>query len=90
LLLFACAARARKLADKTVSSAYFNLSFSRDYCILFRAEYSDIYGRVMDHRHVGDCEVELLIEDQQANSDFYDARRLVQRVEHWLKQEGWL
>ena len=57
---------------------------------LFEAEYSDIYGRVMDHRHVGDYEVELLIEDQQAHSDLYDARRLVQQVERWLKQEGWL
>lgn len=44
----------------------------------------------MDHRHVGDYEVELLIEDQQAHSDMYDATRLVQRIERWLKQEGWL
>jgi len=57
---------------------------------LFVAEYGDICGRLMDHRHVGDCEVELLIEDQQAHSDMYDARRLVQRVERRLKQEGWL
>lgn len=39
---------------------------------------------------MGDYEVELLIEDQQAHSDMYDATRLVQRIERWLKQEGWL
>ena len=56
----------------------------------FEAEYSDIYGRVMDHRHVGDYEVGLSIEDPQARADLHDAKRLVTRVEHWLEQEGWL
>ena len=54
------------------------------------AEYSDIYGRVMDHRHVGDYELELSLEDQQARTDLRDAKRFVQRIEQWLKQEGWL
>jgi uncharacterized protein (UPF0332 family) len=54
------------------------------------AEYSDIYGRVMDHRHVGDYELELSLEDQQARTDLGDAKRFVQRIEHWLKQGGWL
>jgi uncharacterized protein (UPF0332 family) len=53
-------------------------------------EYSDIYGRVLDHRHVGDYELELAIEEEQARSDLDDANRFVQRVEEWLKQEGLL
>jgi len=57
---------------------------------LIEARYSDIYGRVMDHRHVGDYELELLIESQQAHADLHDAKRFVQQVEQWLKQEGWL
>lgn len=57
---------------------------------LVEAKYSDIYGRVMDHRHVGDYELELLIESRQAHADLHDAKRFVQCVEQWLKQEGWL
>lgn len=53
-------------------------------------EYSEVYGRLMDHRNVSDYEVELLIENQQAYADLHDARRFIQRVEQWLKQEGWL
>jgi len=44
---------------------------------LIEAEYSDIYGRVMDHRHVGDYELESYIEDQQAHADLHDAKRFV-------------
>ena len=36
---------------------------------LVETEYSDIYGRVMDHRHIGDYELDLLLEDEQARSD---------------------
>jgi uncharacterized protein (UPF0332 family) len=45
---------------------------------------------VMDHRHVGDYELELSIGEQQAQADLSDATRFVRRVEQWLKQEGWL
>ena len=54
------------------------------------AEYSDLYGWIMDHRHVSDYELELPIEDDQARDDVNDARRFVLRVEEWLKQEGWI
>lgn len=57
---------------------------------LIETEYSDIYGRVMDHRHVGDYELDLSIEDEQARADLSDARRFVQRIEDWLKKDGWL
>ena len=57
---------------------------------LIDAEYSDIYARVMDHRHAGDYELELSLEDEQARTDLNDAERFVQRIEQWLTQEGWL
>ena len=57
---------------------------------LIETDYSEVYGRLMDHRNVSDYELELLIEDQQAYADLHDARRFIQRVEQWLKQEGWL
>lgn len=57
---------------------------------LIEAEFSDIYGLVMDHRHVSDYELELSIDNQQAESDLLDAARFVERIERWLKQEGWL
>ena len=52
------------------------------------AEYSDIYGRVMENRHVGDYEIELPIEPQVAADDLRDARRFVGRVEQYLREEG--
>ncbi len=52
------------------------------------AEYSDIYGRVMENRHVGDYEIELPIEPQVAADDLRDARRFVGRVERYLREEG--
>ncbi len=57
---------------------------------LIEAEFSDIYGLIMDHRHISDYELELSIGDQQAKSDLLDAERFVERIEQWLKQEGWL
>lgn len=57
---------------------------------LTEPEYSDIYGLLMDHRQISDYELELTISDQQAESDLQDAARFVDRVESWLKQEGWL
>jgi uncharacterized protein (UPF0332 family) len=57
---------------------------------LVEVEYSDIYGRVMDHRQVGDYDLDLNIEYEQAYHDLHDAERFLQQVEHWLKREGWL
>jgi uncharacterized protein (UPF0332 family) len=58
---------------------------------LIQDEYSDIYGRVMDDRHEADYDiVESTVGQAQAQTDLEDARRFVERVEHHLKQEGWL
>ena len=53
-------------------------------------EYSDIYGRVMDNRHVSDYEIEVPIAAEVATRDSNDALRFVERVEQFLRQEGWL
>jgi uncharacterized protein (UPF0332 family) len=57
---------------------------------LIEDEYSDIYGRVMANRHVGDYEIQLTIEPSVAQDDLRDAQRFVERVERHLRQEGWL
>ena len=54
------------------------------------AEYSRLYERVMDDRQVSDYDVEAFIEPDRARTDIEDAQRLVQRVEHFLREEGWL
>lgn len=57
---------------------------------LIEVEYSDIYGRVMDNRHVSDYEVDVPVDPAAAAVDVSDARRFVDRVEQILDQEGWL
>jgi len=57
---------------------------------LIEAEYSRIYERLMDDRHVSDYDVEAFIEPERARTDMEDARRFVQRVERFLQEEGWL
>lgn len=57
---------------------------------LIEGEYSRIYGRVMDNRHVSDYEIQLPIDAQAAEDDLHDARRFVERVEQLLQHEGWL
>jgi uncharacterized protein (UPF0332 family) len=54
------------------------------------AEYSDIYGRVMENRHTSDYEIELPIDAQVAAEDVKDAQRFVERIETYLREEGWL
>jgi uncharacterized protein (UPF0332 family) len=57
---------------------------------LIEAEYSDIYGRVMENRHVSDYEIELPIDSSVAADDLDDAHRFVNHVEKYLREEGWL
>jgi uncharacterized protein (UPF0332 family) len=57
---------------------------------LIEAEYSRIYGQVMDDRNVSDYEIDLPIDASVATRDLDDARRFVARVEQFLRQEGWL
>jgi len=54
------------------------------------AEYSRIYGHVMDDRNIGDYDVEVPIEPKRAQADLEDARCFVQRIERYLHEEGWL
>ena len=54
------------------------------------AEYSRVYERVMDDRHVSDYDVGAFIELERARTDLEDARRFVQRIEHFLHEVGWL
>lgn len=55
-----------------------------------KIEHGDIYGRLMDDRHISDYDVEALIEADRACADLDDARRFVDKVEHYLKEGGWL
>jgi uncharacterized protein (UPF0332 family) len=57
---------------------------------LIEAEYSRIYGQVMDDRHVSDYEIDLVFDAPVAMRDLQDARRFVTRVDQLLRQEGWL
>jgi uncharacterized protein (UPF0332 family) len=57
---------------------------------LIEPEYSDIYGSLMDDRHVSDYDMETEIEPERAESDVESARKFVARIETYLKQEGWL
>ena len=42
---------------------------------LIEVKYSDIYGRVMDNRHVSDYEIEVSVEVEIAEGDLSDAQR---------------
>jgi len=57
---------------------------------LIEAECGDIYGRVMDDRHISDYDVEATIESDRARTDLEDARRFVHRAERYLHKGGWL
>jgi uncharacterized protein (UPF0332 family) len=57
---------------------------------LIEAEYSDIYGSLMDDRHVSDYDMDTKIEPERAESDVESARKFVARIETYLRQEGWL
>lgn len=57
---------------------------------LIEVEYSDIYGRVMENRHVSDYDVEVPTDPQVAADDLHDARCFVNRIEKHLQEEGWL
>ena len=57
---------------------------------LVEIEYGDIYGRVMDDRHISDYDVGAQIEPERARVDLDDARRFVERIERYLREESWL
>ena len=53
-------------------------------------EYGEIYGRVMDDRHISDYDIEATIEPERAETDLDDARRFVDRAVRFLQEGGWL
>lgn len=52
--------------------------------------YSEIYGRLLNHRETSDYELLVTIEAEQAAHDLRDAERLLERVVIWLREEDWL
>lgn len=56
----------------------------------FSVEYSDIYGRLLDHRNVSDYDLLVVIDQQQAENDLNDAKKFVDAVENWLQSQGWV
>jgi len=57
---------------------------------LFEAEYSDIYGRVMGNRHMGDYELIASTSKNDAENDLIGANAFVEKVTEWLEGGGWL
>jgi len=57
---------------------------------LVEVEYGDIYGRVMDDRHISDYDVETPIEPDRARTDLEDAHRFVDQIGRYLKEGDWL
>lgn len=55
---------------------------------LMEAEFGEIYGRVMDDRHISDYDVAASIEPDQVKADLADARRFVERIERYLQEDG--
>ena len=53
-------------------------------------EYGNIYGQVMDDRHVSDYDIETTIELARARTDLSAAHRFVDRIERYLKEGDWL
>jgi uncharacterized protein (UPF0332 family) len=57
---------------------------------LIEPEYSDIYGSLLDDRHVSDYDMDSTIDPARAETDLKGARQFVSRVETYLREEGWL
>ena len=55
---------------------------------LIEAEYSDIYGAVMEDRAEGDYNLEFETDADQAQRDMARAQRFLARAEHALQQMG--
>jgi uncharacterized protein (UPF0332 family) len=57
---------------------------------VFDIEYSDIYGRLLNHREISDYDLLVSLDQEQATQDLQDARRFVAVVQTWLEREHWL
>jgi uncharacterized protein (UPF0332 family) len=69
------------------------ISAFRQYFIktgLIAPEYSMIYGRLMEGRHVSNYELGSSVTRDNAQSNLANAEEFVLEVQRWLKQESWL
>jgi len=69
------------------------MSVFRQYFVktgIFDAELSKIYGDVIEDRNEGDYELDVSITLEEIKADLEGAKRFVEEVEKWLKQEKWL
>ena len=57
---------------------------------LIEPEYSAIYGRLMDDRHVSDYDIDTTIAPERVKANVQEARQFVERIETYLRREGWL
>jgi uncharacterized protein (UPF0332 family) len=67
-------------------------AFRRDFVKsgVFGIEYSDIYGRLLNHREISDYDLLVSLDQEQATHDLQDARKFVAAVQTWLEREHWL
>ena len=80
----------KKLARNKHSAV---ISAFRQYFVktgLIPVELSDIYGRIMGDRELGDYDLVTSIDEARAKLDLQDAKRFIQSVEEWLRKEHWL
>ena len=57
---------------------------------LWDVEFSDIYGRLIDHREQSDYRIFAVLTQEDAQKDLADAHRFVTKAENWLAKDGWL
>lgn len=57
---------------------------------LIEAEYSDIYGDVMDARTVSDYDMTFEADPATTKINLENARQFVERVSRYLQEKGWL
>jgi uncharacterized protein (UPF0332 family) len=53
-------------------------------------KWSEIYQRIMSHRQIGDYDINLRVEKEQATGDVRDAQAFVEEVEQWLRKQNLL
>ena len=53
-------------------------------------KWSEIYQRILSHRQIGDYDINLRVEKEQAADDVRDAQAFVEEVEQWLRKQNLL
>jgi len=53
-------------------------------------KWSKTYQRIMSHRQIGDYDINLRVEKEQATVDVKDAQAFVEEVEQWLQKNNLL